>query len=682
MAKGDTKTNQYLDIAANGTRADLPTDTCCETRSQTLIREVAERIIDVEEEVEQLENNPDVVDIVATYQDLQDYDTSGLTDKDIIRVLEDSTHDGNSTYYRWNAATSQFDYVGEISGGSSYTAGNGIDITNAVISATNTGKARVLTSADYNYPTNNPTGIALWLLEEGMYYVDNNTNAYAYASPLYALKDRMFIVGKTNSYGVTIYDLNPNATTHGGRAGSVYITSPQGTSLDFIALMPPVDSLTSTTTTASLSAAQGKVLKDLIDSLAIRAAGAPTTSTVGAVGTLYEDTTNGKLYICTAIVPGTDPDPDTYTWTEVGAGGASGATLLTTADYNYPADNPVTIDPRLLPIGLYYFASDVSILNKSGVSPYSLSNANWMYITDRYTYNNTEWTDWFIGPSSRNNSNSGFLSMSCETGGSYNWFPYYRADVIEGLIFGDSGAKSNSARTKIQIGSGSSVLNYGVAVGTNAQTTVGSYGTAIGAYAKANSTGAIAIGGYSSSTNNTRASGSNSIAIGVDTRTEGQGGISIGNHNRSSSPYATAIGNSIQSVEAYGVALGDYCAAAGNAASALGFSANAGAKGSVALGAYSTAASVGEVNIGSSATSHGYNSSTYRLLTGLYDGQSAHDAATVAQGNKLMTAAPTTTDAGVLGQLWTDTTAMHTYQLGSIDETDPSNPVYNWVQRW
>ena len=98
MAKGDTKTNQYLDIAANGTRADLPTDTCCETRSQTLIREVAERIMDVEDEVEEIKNNPDVVDIVATYADLQAYDTQHLTDKDIIRVLQDETHDGESTY--------------------------------------------------------------------------------------------------------------------------------------------------------------------------------------------------------------------------------------------------------------------------------------------------------------------------------------------------------------------------------------------------------------------------------------------------------------------------------------------------------------------------------------------------------------------------------------------------------
>lgn len=248
MAKGDTKTNQYLDIAANGTRADLPTDTCCETRSQTLIREVAERIMDVEDEVEELKNNPDVVDIVATYADLQAYDTQHLTDKDIIRVLQDETHDGESTYYRYNKQPDTWTYVGTVgdyytktaadakfqdkltagsnitisdqnvisatdttysnftgtdgtaagtaglvpapattdagkflkadgtwetvSAGSSYTAGDGIDISaQDVISATNTGKAKVLTTADYNWPTTGTkTAVALWLLPAGSYY--------------------------------------------------------------------------------------------------------------------------------------------------------------------------------------------------------------------------------------------------------------------------------------------------------------------------------------------------------------------------------------------------------------------------------------------------------------------------------------------------------------------------------
>ena len=117
MASGDTKTESYLRAAAEGTRADLPSDTCCNTKTQNLILGVANRIMDVEDEVEELKNNPDVVDIVETYQDLQNYDTSTLTDKDIIRVLEDSTRSNSSTYYRWNATTNQFDYIGEAGGG-------------------------------------------------------------------------------------------------------------------------------------------------------------------------------------------------------------------------------------------------------------------------------------------------------------------------------------------------------------------------------------------------------------------------------------------------------------------------------------------------------------------------------------------------------------------------------------
>lgn len=114
MASGDTKFNQYLNVLANGDRGDLPTQTCCETRSETLIRESAERVMDIEDEVQELKNNPDVVDIVDTYQDLQNYDTQHLTDNDIIRVLNDSTQDGYSTYYRYNKQTDTWSYIGRV----------------------------------------------------------------------------------------------------------------------------------------------------------------------------------------------------------------------------------------------------------------------------------------------------------------------------------------------------------------------------------------------------------------------------------------------------------------------------------------------------------------------------------------------------------------------------------------
>lgn len=55
--------------------------------------------------------------------------------------------------------------------------------------------------------------------------------------------------------------------------------------------------------------------------------------------------------------------------------------------------------------------------------------------------------------------------------------------------------------------------------------------------------------------------------------------------------------------------------------------------GSVSLGAYSKATRTGEVHIGTTNTSYGYNSTNYRVLGGVHDGQDAHDAVTVNQVN-------------------------------------------------
>lgn len=77
-----------------------------------------------------------------------------------------------------------------------------------------------------------------------------------------------------------------------------------------------IDRLNSTSAGSPLSANQGKVLKDLIDSIAIRGAGAPTTSTVGTVGQLYEDGTNGALYQLKSI--DITVTPNTYNWETVG----------------------------------------------------------------------------------------------------------------------------------------------------------------------------------------------------------------------------------------------------------------------------------------------------------------------------------------------------------------------------
>ena len=54
----------------------------------------------------------DVVDIVGTYAELQAYDTQHLKDNDVIKVLQDETHNDAMTYYRWSTHTETWTYIG------------------------------------------------------------------------------------------------------------------------------------------------------------------------------------------------------------------------------------------------------------------------------------------------------------------------------------------------------------------------------------------------------------------------------------------------------------------------------------------------------------------------------------------------------------------------------------------
>ena len=208
-------------------------------------------------------------------------------------------------------------------GGSSYTAGDGIDITNDVISATNTGKARVLTTDDYDYPTASPDGVALWNLDSGIYTAPSG------GTKIYYNTSDSETTGSQGAYTVLISKGGVVSRMRNVNNGDQYSTTIStgarfGANNTLITDVDVVDNLVTTTINRPLSANQGRVLKDLVDSLAFKNAGAPTTSTVGTVGQLLEDTTNGKLYICTAA----DTVTPSYTWTEVG--GASGPTVVQT----------------------------------------------------------------------------------------------------------------------------------------------------------------------------------------------------------------------------------------------------------------------------------------------------------------------------------------------------------------
>lgn len=121
-----------------------------------------------------------------------------------------------------------------------------------------------------------------------------------------------------------------------------------------------------------------------------------------------------------------------------------------------------------------------------------------------------------------------------------------------------------------------------------------------------------------------------SIAIGKSSNAGGNGypTISIGESSRSRAEHQISIG----------YYAGKNATASHRGSISIGFNSNAKGIGAVALGARSEATQQGEMNIGSTTTDFGYNSSNYRLLTGLYDGQSAHDAVTVGQVNSVIDA--------------------------------------------
>lgn len=182
--------------------------------------------------------------------------------------------------------------------------------------------AKVLTSADYNWnhttqTTTDPDSVALWLLDPGIYSFSNPLEVYLDKYTPASDLDT-FIVGKNYGYSIPIIQIRYTMSGNSWIWGRLWCVSPYTQDTTHIGnLGETIDNLTTDSAGAALSARQGKELKELIDSLVMQDAGAPTADTVGTVGMLYEDVTNGKLYICTAIDI-TDPQNPSYTWVEVG----------------------------------------------------------------------------------------------------------------------------------------------------------------------------------------------------------------------------------------------------------------------------------------------------------------------------------------------------------------------------
>ena len=744
----------------------------------------------LQQEIDDLKNSPDVVDIVPTYAALQAYDTSKLGDNDIIRVLQDEQHDGQSTYYRWDATTSSWTYIGAVGdyytkgqvdtllaskqntltaganvqispenvisatdttythftgatastdgtaglvpapvagddtkflsgdgtwgtpAGTTYTAGTNVQISaQNVISATDTtysnfvgtdgqtaGTAGLVPApatadagkflkADGTWDTaggggggdsvystvttsNSSTGGAVYIgnLDASQdevtdptttdnhykYFwalpVDNtqvpgsqtinicgdiygghgnnsntvigtgtigedgtawNSTANVMIAPFTQMSTRAQIGNSART--IEAVTIGQGARVNGG-AGCVAIgksasvTNGDSTLNSALASMAFGTSANCSTTNSIAMGAYsqptrsgelniggssngggwgynntdyrllGGVHDGLLDHDAATVgqlngrvkqnAGAPTTATVGTIGQLLEDTTNGKLYICTAIDT-TDPQNPSYTWTEVGAGGGGGGDTV-----------------------------------YSTVTTSNARDGGAVYIGDK-------------------NSSQVIAGDPTATDNHYRYFwalPYSAAIDATTVIPGDE------------------TVNIGGVQGSIA-------------------------GGMNGGTHN--------VNIGYRSRTgsweDGQ----------------TVVGWQAQTGDSYCTAYGANSNANARWSVAIGYDAQCYQQGSVALGkgAYPTRA--GEVFIGSDSTASGFNSTVYRVIGGVHDGQADHDAVTLGQLNgRVITnaGAPTTSTAGTVGQLLEDTTNGKLYICTAVDTTDPNTPVYTWTE--
>ena len=165
---------------------------------------------------------------------------------------------------------------------------------------------------------------------------------------------------------------------------------------------------------------------------------------------------------------------------------------------------------------------------------------------------------------------------------------------------------------------GGSTINVVQTEGTSQTDVMSQNATTSMVFADGASKTRVAIGINSSATKNY------TVAIGDGSSASGSNGcMALGRGVTCSGNYSTAIGSSAKVTRSYSVALS-------------GTVDTSNVTGAVALGYGSKATRTGEVNIGSSNTSQGYNSTNYRVIGGVHDGQDANDAVTVNQVNSVI----------------------------------------------
>lgn len=492
MASGDTKTEALLNILGNGGDASQYKG-CCNTKTQQYILDAIDRIDSLDP------GGGSSINVVQTTgTSTEDVMSQNAVTEALTNVAQSTIHELTRADYNWNfkanASTDQNDCI------SIGALPNGI----YTIQDPNT---EVLFSNGYQSSLNiynankkvldNPTYYKFLIIKYddpidsrfSIVYAINSSSIMDYSFAMYPMFKSTGVAGMNSTGYPTQYGL----TTRG-----------------------IINDLTSTSTTRPLSAAQGKVLKDMIDAL-------PT---------------------------------------------GGGVKELTAADYNYDSNSDGTNDTValwLLDPGMYYW--DYSFANDGGIT-FIAGNG-----VDPYQNNRLR--------------------------------PYSQMVIV--------GEETDNLRT---------ITCFNRAPQDDA---VRFHFSPIVIYSINSSTGAL--GGASASNQRTMAVGLKDVFGDYDRLT-----LTIGQGATTSGGYGVAVGTASNAGFQTGTAIGYNANATGNYGVALGRTTSANHSFAVALGAGATTSVAGEVNVGTGALypTSGYNGTNYRLITGVHDPVNAHDAATKA----------------------------------------------------
>ena len=704
----------YLANAA-GDEVTLPA--CPWNRKEAYLADIGDRINNLDQEIQDLENNPDVVDIVNTYADLQAYDKTKLTDNDIIRVLNDETKDGESTYYRYSAATQTFNYIGTTKQYTNFVGTDGTTAGQAGLvpapAAADAGKflkadgswgeaggdIKALTRADYDYPaTGTKTAIAGYSLPIGLYRIAENLNFVFFHSQTGSgtrelPAGTLVVVGyySPDTVAITAVEGNAIRSSWASREGSgsqinSYVTSA---------------GLTTTIDTRVYTIAGRPSNLTTTDKSTI-VAGVNELEGTKAEGVDYEegDTTslayikNRPFYSTTSFTPtslgnatlrrnydiswGTYPY-DVYwsvmegwssDWNQLAgpiisaqSGEAGISTVLATIQADPTATVRVSIDQFQMSYMDMNIGDQVVLDVTCPVEGFKVGTHEYddggmtqtlYYAKGSLTFSNgttTQTTKAMLIADAVN----GYWTLLMEKPTDFDYY-MEMFDIYDGyteffsLVGTEIVAKQLDAKY---------VPIDNSTITTNAQ-------------------GKLVASGGPTVVQTTGTSTTDVMSQDAVTKTLFQGG-------NTANPKIGGTTNGL-----YATAYGHSSSASGLGALAVGFGATS-TNGGIAIGPCSESTTKGVVGFSvpsNQASNYGYNNTRYRLLSGLYDGQSAHDAATKGQlDNAILnggTTAPTTSTVGAVGTQYTyvDTTGAtpvpHLMVCTAVDTSVTPN-TYTWV---